>query len=121
MQQGAGAMNDDLDAIRQVLAADVESFRRLVEHYQRPLLTLIRNLARPIPTMRGRPGGVPGSIPIPGIVRPKAVGILDLRAGRQPEQFATVARSASWPLATCSVSTVQVLASRDVGPVRRSD
>jgi RNA polymerase sigma-70 factor, ECF subfamily len=37
-------MNDDLDAIRRVLAADVESFRRLVERYQRPLLTLIRNL-----------------------------------------------------------------------------
>ena len=27
-------MNDDLDAIRRVLAADVESFRRLVERYQ---------------------------------------------------------------------------------------
>jgi hypothetical protein len=26
-------MNDDLDAIRRVLAADVESFRRLVERY----------------------------------------------------------------------------------------
>jgi hypothetical protein len=37
-------MNDDLDAFRRVLAADVESFRRLVERYQRPLLTLIRNL-----------------------------------------------------------------------------
>ena len=36
--QGKGAMNDDLDAIRRVLAADVESFRRLVERYQRPLL-----------------------------------------------------------------------------------
>jgi hypothetical protein len=33
-------MNDDLDAIRRVLAADVESFRCLVERYQRPLLTL---------------------------------------------------------------------------------
>ena len=32
-------MNDDLDAIRRVLAADVESFRRVVERYQRPLLT----------------------------------------------------------------------------------
>jgi hypothetical protein len=32
-------MNDDLGAIRRVLAADVESFRRLVERYQRPLLT----------------------------------------------------------------------------------
>ena len=32
-------MNDDLDTIRRVLAADVESFRRLVERYQRPLLT----------------------------------------------------------------------------------
>ncbi len=42
-----GAMNDDLDAIRRVLAADVESFRRLVERYQRPLLTLIRNLTPP--------------------------------------------------------------------------
>jgi hypothetical protein len=32
-------LNDDLDAIRRVLAADVESFRCLVERYQRPLLT----------------------------------------------------------------------------------
>ncbi len=31
-------MNDDLDAIRGGLAADVESFCRLVERYQRPLL-----------------------------------------------------------------------------------
>lgn len=37
-------MNDDLDAIRRVLADDVESFRHLVERYQRPLLTLVRNL-----------------------------------------------------------------------------
>src|SRR6202034_4103878 len=44
---GQGAMNDDLDAIGRVLAADVESFRRLVERYQRPLLTLIRNLTPP--------------------------------------------------------------------------
>ncbi len=28
---GQGAMNDDLDVIRRVLASDVESFRRLVE------------------------------------------------------------------------------------------
>ena len=40
-------MNDDLDAIRRVLAADVESFRHLVERYQRPLLALIRNLTPP--------------------------------------------------------------------------
>ena len=40
-------MNDDLDAIRRVLADDVESFRRLVERYQRPLLTLVRNLTPP--------------------------------------------------------------------------
>ena len=40
-------MNDDLEAIRRVLAADVESFRRLVERYRRPLLTLIRNLTPP--------------------------------------------------------------------------
>jgi hypothetical protein len=40
-------MNDDRDTIRRVLAADVESFRRLVERYQRPLLTLIRNLTPP--------------------------------------------------------------------------
>jgi RNA polymerase sigma factor (sigma-70 family) len=40
-------MNDNLDAIRRVLAADVESFRRLVERYQRPLLTRIRTLAPP--------------------------------------------------------------------------
>lgn len=37
-------MNEDLDAIRQVLAGDVESFRCLVERYQRPLWTLVRNL-----------------------------------------------------------------------------
>jgi RNA polymerase sigma-70 factor (ECF subfamily) len=40
-------MDDDLDAIRRVLAGDVESFRRLVERYQRPLLTLVRNLTPP--------------------------------------------------------------------------
>ena len=37
-------MNDDLDAIQRVLADDVESFRSLVDRYQRPLLTLVRNL-----------------------------------------------------------------------------
>ena len=40
-------MNGDLDPIRRVLAANVDSFRRLVERYQRPLLTLIRNLTPP--------------------------------------------------------------------------
>ena len=40
-------MNDDLDAIRRVLADDVESFRLLVERYQRPLWTLVRNLTPP--------------------------------------------------------------------------
>jgi RNA polymerase sigma-70 factor (ECF subfamily) len=40
----AGAMNEDLAAIQRVLAGDVESFRSLVERYQRPLLTLVRNL-----------------------------------------------------------------------------
>ena len=40
-------MSDDLDAIRRVLAGDVESFRRLVERYQRPLLTMVRNLTPP--------------------------------------------------------------------------
>jgi RNA polymerase sigma-70 factor (ECF subfamily) len=40
-------MDDDLDAIRRVLAGDVESFRRLVERYQRPLWTLVRNLTPP--------------------------------------------------------------------------
>jgi RNA polymerase sigma-70 factor (ECF subfamily) len=40
-------MNDDLEAIRRVLAGDVESFRHLVERYQRPLLTLSRNLTPP--------------------------------------------------------------------------
>src|SRR5215831_17270049 len=44
---GRGAMSDDLDAIRRVLADDVESFRRLVERYQRPLLTLVRKLTPP--------------------------------------------------------------------------
>jgi RNA polymerase sigma-70 factor, ECF subfamily len=36
--------DDDLDAIGRVLAGDVESFRRLVERYQRPLLALVRDL-----------------------------------------------------------------------------
>lgn len=40
-------MNDDLHAIQSVLAGDVESFRQLVERYQRPLLSLIRNLTPP--------------------------------------------------------------------------
>jgi RNA polymerase sigma-70 factor (ECF subfamily) len=40
-------MNDDLEAIRRVLAGDVESFRYLVERYQRPLWTMVRNLAPP--------------------------------------------------------------------------
>src|SRR6478672_9266059 len=40
-------MNDDLDAIQRVLADDVESFRSLVERYQRPLLTLVHNLTPP--------------------------------------------------------------------------
>ena len=40
-------MNDDLDAIQRVLADDVESFRRLVERYQGPILTLVRNLTPP--------------------------------------------------------------------------
>ncbi len=40
-------MNDDLDAIRRVLAGDVESFRSLVERYQRPLWSLVRNLTPP--------------------------------------------------------------------------
>jgi RNA polymerase sigma-70 factor (ECF subfamily) len=40
-------MDDDLDAIRRVLANDVESFRHLVERYQRPLLTLVRNMTPP--------------------------------------------------------------------------
>jgi RNA polymerase sigma-70 factor, ECF subfamily len=44
---GQGAMHDDLDAIRRVLAGDVEWFRRLVERYQRPLLSLVRNLTPP--------------------------------------------------------------------------
>src|SRR5688572_1088309 len=40
-------MSDDLDAIRRVLADEIESFRSLVERYQRPLLTLVRNLTPP--------------------------------------------------------------------------
>jgi RNA polymerase sigma-70 factor (ECF subfamily) len=40
-------MNDDRDAIRRVLAGDVESFRRVVERYQRPLLAMVRNLTPP--------------------------------------------------------------------------
>ena len=44
---GRSAMSDDLDAIRRVLARDVESFRLLVERYQRPILTLVRRLTPP--------------------------------------------------------------------------
>ena len=40
-------MSDDLNAIQRVLANDVESFRCLVERYQRPLLTLVRSLTPP--------------------------------------------------------------------------
>lgn len=40
-------MSDDLEAIRRVLAGDVESFRLLVDRYQRPLWTLVRNLTPP--------------------------------------------------------------------------
>jgi len=40
-------MSDDLDAIRKVLAGDIESFRSLVERYQRPLWILVRNLTPP--------------------------------------------------------------------------
>jgi hypothetical protein len=43
-------MNDDLDAIRRVLAADVKSFRRLVERYHRRLLT--RRKAAKVDVMR---------------------------------------------------------------------
>jgi hypothetical protein len=42
-----GAMSDDLDAIQRVLGDDIKSFRRLVERYQRPLLTLVRNAKWP--------------------------------------------------------------------------
>jgi RNA polymerase sigma-70 factor (ECF subfamily) len=40
-------MNDDVETLRRVLAGDVESFRHLVERYQRPLLTIARNLTPP--------------------------------------------------------------------------
>lgn len=40
-------MNDDLDAIRRVRAGDFESFRCLVERYQGPLLTMVRNMTPP--------------------------------------------------------------------------
>jgi len=40
-------MSDDLDAIRRVLAGDCDSFRLLVDRYQRPLWTLVRNLTPP--------------------------------------------------------------------------
>lgn len=40
-------MDDDLNAIRRVVAGDVESFRRLVERYQRPLLAMVRDLTPP--------------------------------------------------------------------------
>lgn len=37
-------MNNDFDAIRRVLAGDIEAFRCLVERYQRPVLAMIHNL-----------------------------------------------------------------------------
>jgi RNA polymerase sigma-70 factor (ECF subfamily) len=37
-------MSDDIEVIRRVVAGDVQSFRVLVERYQRPLLALIQNL-----------------------------------------------------------------------------
>jgi RNA polymerase sigma-70 factor (ECF subfamily) len=37
-------MSDDLQAIRQVLAGDVESFRLLVERYEKPLFGFVANL-----------------------------------------------------------------------------
>jgi hypothetical protein len=70
-------MNDDLETIRRVLAADVESLSRLVERYQRPLLTLIRNLTPPDTDHEGvaqgeRPDSITrGSLPKPpGSSRP---------------------------------------------------
>lgn len=37
-------MSDDLEAIRRVVAGEVQAFRVLVERYERPLLALIHNL-----------------------------------------------------------------------------
>ncbi len=84
---GQGSMNDDVDAIRRVLAADVESFRRLVERYQTAAAV---DTDPPPDTIRFRPCGrgpraVPGRVPIPGIVRTKAVAILDLAVHHRPQ------------------------------------
>lgn len=40
---GQGAMNEDLEAIKRVLAGDIESYRCLVDRYQRPIWTMVRN------------------------------------------------------------------------------
>ena len=100
-------MNDDLDTIRRVLAADVESFRRLVERYQRPLLTLIRNLT-------------PTDTDHEGVAQEVFLAAFRSLASFDPKRRcrtgcvscwattgtirATAARSASWPLATCSAT-----------------
>ena len=166
-------MNDDLDAIRRVLAADVESFRRLVERYQRPLLTLIRNLTPPDTDHEGvgqevflaafrslasfdpkrsafstwlftiarnrcrnelarrRPVVdtlLPDVVDLRSPVRAasetegEGAGRDVFRAGRQPEQFARQPHDRlRGPWRRARRRTVQVLASRDLEPVRRPD
>ena len=166
-------MNDDLDAIRRVLAADVESFRRLVERYQRPLLTLIRNLTPPdtdhegvaqevfLAAFRSLASFDPKRSafstwlftiarnrcrnelarrrPVVGAELPDVVDLRSperaaseaegegagrdvFRAGRQPEQFARQPHDRlRGPWRRARRRTVQVLASRDVDPVRRPD
>src|ERR1700679_2714534 len=166
-------MNDDLDAIRRVLAADVESFRRLVERYQRPLLTLIRNLTLPdtdhegvsqevfLAAFRALASFDPNRSafstwlftiarnrcrnelarrrPVVAAEMPDVVDLRSperaaseaegegtgrdvFRAGRQPEQFARQPHDRlRGPWRRARRRTVQVLASRDVDPVRRPD
>ncbi len=170
-------MNDDLNAIRRVLAADVESFRRLVERYQRPLLTLIRNLTPPDTDHEGvaqevflaafrflasfEPNRSAFSTwlftiarnrcrnelarrrPVVGAEMPDVVDLRSperaaseaegegagrdvFRARRQPERFARQPHDrlrGPWRRAWRRTRrrTVQVLANRDVDPVRRPD
>jgi RNA polymerase sigma factor (sigma-70 family) len=164
-------MNDDLDAIRWVLAADVESFRCLLERYQRALLTLIRNLTPPdtdhegvaqevfLAAFRSLASFDPKRSafstwlftiarnrcrnelarrrPVVGAELPDVVDLRSperaaseaegegagrdvFRAGRQPEQFARQPHDRlRGPWRRARRRTVQVLASRDVDPVRR--
>ena len=106
---GQGAMNDDLAAIRRVLAADVESFRRLAERGNQRRPPLSDSLRHRHEAVTGLPQG-------------EGAGRDVLRAGRQSEQFARQPHDRlRGPWRRARRCTVQVLASRDVDPVRRPD